>query len=137
MDGGHPDPWSAVASGWAESSTTTCTSPPITASSRRAACASQALQLLHEAVQRGELSTREALERHDRMTEVKIRLLGDRVSRSVALQLAQELGASSATACEHLAVTRLQADALIALDPALVGLADGVVPSATLDDLTG
>ena len=32
-------------------------------------------------------------------------------------------------------MTRLQADALIALDPALAALADGVVSSAALDDL--
>jgi len=96
---------------------------------------SQALQLLHEAVHDGRLTAREALERHDRMTEVKIRLLGDRVSRRVAFQLAQELSAPSTVPCEYLAVTRLQADALVALDPALAILADGVVPTAGLDDL--
>lgn len=42
---------------------------------------SEALSLLYEQVGRGALTEDEALRLHDRLTEVKMRLLGDRVSR--------------------------------------------------------
>jgi hypothetical protein len=70
------------------------------------------------------------------VTELKIRLLGDRVSRGTAWRIAEELGWDDTADAEYLAVTRLQADALIALDPDLARLADGVVPLASLSDLS-
>lgn len=45
---------------------------------------SEALALLFAAVQRGELAEEVALERHERLTELKMRLLNDRVSRRTA-----------------------------------------------------
>src|SRR6478752_7474352 len=74
---------------------------------------SQALSLLLQAVQRGELSERDALARHDRLTELKMRLLGDRVSRRTAWRIALEHGWDTTSDAEYLAVTRLQADALV------------------------
>jgi|1186.fasta_scaffold168785_2 predicted nucleic acid-binding protein len=97
---------------------------------------SQALALLFAAVRRGELTEQEAMDRHETMTGIKVRLLGDRVSRRVAWQIARERGLDSTTDAEYLAVTRLQADAYVTVDPAARARAEGVVPLGTVDALT-
>lgn len=97
---------------------------------------SQALALLLAAVQQGELFEQEALQRHERLTELKMRLLGDRVSRRTAFRIAREQGWVSTFDAEYLAVTKLQADALVTVDPALAAKADGLVPLAPFDALT-
>jgi predicted nucleic acid-binding protein len=96
---------------------------------------SLALDLLLVSVQGDVLSARDALELHERMTEVKLRLLGDRVSRRTAWQIALEHGWSSIQAAEYLAVAKLQADALVTVDPQLAAAAVGIVPLANLEDL--
>jgi predicted nucleic acid-binding protein len=78
---------------------------------------SHALTLLLQSVIRGELTEEAALERHERLTEVKMRLLGDRVSRRTAWRIARERGWETIYDAEYLAVTKLQADALITVDP--------------------
>ena len=98
---------------------------------------SQALALLFDSVRRGELTEVEALARHDAMTRVKVRLLGDRVSRRVAWQLAREHDLDSTADAEYLAVARLQADAFVSVDPAARARAEGVVPVGTVDRLSG
>ena len=50
---------------------------------------SDALGLLLTAVREGDLSEKEALATHTHLTELKMRLLGDRVSRGTAWQLAR------------------------------------------------
>lgn len=95
-----------------------------------AALRSQALQLLFDQVGRNELTEQAALQRHEAFTAVKIRLLGDRVSRRTAWTIARERGWDSLVDAEYLAVTRLQADALVTIDPRLAALAAGVVPVA-------
>ncbi len=97
---------------------------------------SQALSLLFERVRCGELDEVEALRMHERLTEVKMRLLGDRVSRRTAWRIAREQGWDTLGDAEYLAVTRLQADALVTIDEALARLADGIVPVASLDALS-
>jgi predicted nucleic acid-binding protein len=97
---------------------------------------SQVLSILYRAVRAGELSPKEGKVLLDRVTELKIRLLGDRVSRGTAWRIAEELGWDDTPDAEYLAVTRLQADALIALDPELAARATGVVPLAQLGDLS-
>jgi predicted nucleic acid-binding protein len=96
---------------------------------------SQALQLLLQDVREGTLSEEEALERHERITELRMRVLGDRVSRRTAWRLARE-GDLTIGVAEYLAVARLQADALVTLDPDLLAAASGVVPLAVVEDLT-
>jgi predicted nucleic acid-binding protein len=98
---------------------------------------SQALALLFDAVRLGELTEAEALARHDAMTGVRVRLLGDRVSRRVAWQIAREHGMGSTTDAEYLAVTRLQADLFVSVDPAARARAEGIVPVGTVDLLPG
>lgn len=96
---------------------------------------SQALDLLLDRVHRGELTEREALERHEWMTELKMRLLGDRVSRRTAWNIALERGWSTLRDAEYLAVTQLQADALVTVDRERAAQARGIVPLAELGDL--
>lgn len=96
---------------------------------------SQALQLLLDRVRAGELAERRALELHERITAVKVRLLGDRVSRRTAWNLAREHGWPTLDDAEYLAVAKLQADALVTVDPRLRALAEGVVPTAAAEAL--
>ena len=56
---------------------------------------SEALALLFDAVQRGDLTEEVALERHERLTEPQMRLLNDRVSRRTAWKIAREQGWAS------------------------------------------
>jgi len=96
---------------------------------------SDALSLLYAAVRRGELTERVALERHTRLTELKMRVLGDRVSRRMAWKLANEHDWDDLSAAEYLAVCSLQADAFITVDPAMANRANGIVPLAPLSAL--
>lgn len=96
---------------------------------------SEALQLLLRDATEGRRTEKEALERHERMTELKMRLLGDRVSRGTAWRIARERGWDTLRDAEYLAITRLQADALVTVDPDLAAKAAGVVPVAPLDAL--
>jgi predicted nucleic acid-binding protein len=97
---------------------------------------SQAMSLLLAAVRRGELSDKEALKHHAQLTELKIRLLGDRVSRQTAWRIARERNWETLTEAEYVAVTKLQADALITVDDDLAAKARGIVALASLDDLS-
>lgn len=76
---------------------------------------SQALTLLLEAVRRERMTEKEALALEDRMTELKMRLLGDRVSRRTAWRIAREQGWDDLVDAEYVAITRLQADALVSV----------------------
>lgn len=91
---------------------------------------SQAMALLFDDVRAGALTEAQALERHERMTEVKIRLLGDRVSRRTAWKIAREQGWDTPLDAEYLAVCRLQADALVTVDKAFAAKAKGIVSLA-------
>jgi len=87
-------------------------------------------------VRSGARTEKAALELHTRATETKIRLLGDRVSRRTAWNLAIEHGWDLRDA-EYLAVAKLQGDALVTVDLHLAGLAAGIVPVVGLDVLSG
>lgn len=97
---------------------------------------SEALELLLREVRHGERSDREALVLHDRMTEVKMRLLGDRVSRRTAWRIALEQGWDTLRDAEHVAIVRLQADALVTVDAELAAKAGPLVPVAPLEALS-
>ena len=98
---------------------------------------SEALELLLGDVRAGKRTEAAALEAHERMTGIKIRLLGDRVSRRTAWQLAREHDWDTLRDAEYLAVTRLQADALVTVDPGLAAAAGDLVATAAIDDLLG
>jgi predicted nucleic acid-binding protein len=95
---------------------------------------SQTLSALHEAVSSGELAADVALARVDdvtrMVTKLPIRLLGDAVLRRNAWQIADQLGWADTYTAEYVALTRLQADALVTLDADLARRLDGVVATA-------
>lgn len=97
---------------------------------------SQALALLFQAVRKGELTEDVALEHHQRLTELKMRLLGDRVSRRTAWKIAREQGWPTTGDAEYVAVAALQADALVTIDPEMASKAANVVTVADLDALS-
>jgi predicted nucleic acid-binding protein len=96
---------------------------------------SHALTTLLRQVEGGELSEKQARVLHTRLTETRIRVLGDRVSRWTSFQIARQQGWGDTYDAEHLAVARLQADALVTVDPALAARAEGIVPLAPYDAL--
>jgi len=96
---------------------------------------SQALSMLLTAVREDEITEEVALQRHERLTEVKMRLLGDRVSRRAAWKIAREQAWETTFDAEYLAVCKLQADALITIDRALAAKAAQIVPMATVATL--
>lgn len=96
---------------------------------------SLALDILIQRFRNAELSEREAMTLHERMTELKIRLLGDRVSRRTAWQIALENNLNTVELAEYVAVAALQADALITFNPNLATFASRYVPLAQLKDL--
>lgn len=94
---------------------------------------SEVLELLLRDVRAGRRTEDEALDAHERMTGVSMRLLGDRVSRRTAWRLAREHGWETLRDAEYLAITRLQADAPATVDPRLAAVARDVVPVVGVD----
>jgi hypothetical protein len=88
---------------------------------------SQALELLLKRVRAGELTDKDALALHERITET---------SRRTAWSIARERDWSTISEAENLAVARLQADALVTVDPDLLARADGIVSVAPVEALT-
>jgi predicted nucleic acid-binding protein len=96
---------------------------------------SEALELLLHDVRAGKRTEAAALAAHERITEIKMRLLGDRVSRRTSWQLARQHDWDTLRDAEYPALTRLQADALVTVDPSLAATAQDAVAVAALDDL--
>ena len=96
---------------------------------------SQTLSALHEAVQRGEIPADVARDRLARIGRMPIRLLGDAVLRRRAWEVADQLGWASTYDAEYVALTLLQADALVTLDAELARGVEGVVTTASIDAL--
>ena len=95
----------------------------------------EALELLLRDVRDGKRSDREAMACNEKMTQLKMRLLGDRVSRRTAWQIARERGWASLREAEYLAVAVLQADAFATVVPDMVGKAEGLVRVASIGQL--
>jgi predicted nucleic acid-binding protein len=96
---------------------------------------SQVLSELHEAVQRGEIPADVARDRLARIGRMKIRLLGDGVLRRRAWELADQLGWTATYNAEYVALTQLQADALVTLDAELARSVEGIVTTASIEAL--
>jgi indolepyruvate ferredoxin oxidoreductase alpha subunit len=64
-----------------------------------------------------------------------IRLLGDAVLRRRAWDLADQLGWGSTYNAEYVALTQLQADAFVTLDAELARSVEGIVATASIDEL--
>jgi predicted nucleic acid-binding protein len=96
---------------------------------------SQTLSALHEAVHRGELPPGVGRDQLARIRVMPIRLLGDAVLRRRAWDLAEQLGWAETYDAEYIALTQLQADALVTLDTELARQVEGIVPTATIEAL--
>ena len=96
---------------------------------------SQLLSLLYQAVLRGEMTRKDAAQRLDYVRGLRMRLLGDRVLQSVAWKIADELGWPDTMDAEYVALTQLQADALITLDERLADAVNEVVTVAPVEAL--
>ncbi len=88
---------------------------------------SQAMQLLYSEVRAGDSDAAGVRAVLDGIAGLKVRLLGDRVSRATAWRIAERLGWDEIAPAEVLAVATLQADALVTDDPVLAAAAEGVV----------
>jgi predicted nucleic acid-binding protein len=96
---------------------------------------SQALAALYEAARRGDISAAEGRERVKRVNSLKVRFLGDKVLQSQAWQVAEQLGWETTYNAEYVALTRLQADALVTSDEEFAEAVSGLVETASIDAL--
>jgi predicted nucleic acid-binding protein len=97
---------------------------------------SQTLSALHEAVHAGRITAEVARDQLTRIQALPIRLLGDAVLRRRAWDVAEQLGWAGTFDAEYVALTQLQADALVTLDAGLARSVEGIVPTATIEVLT-
>ena len=97
---------------------------------------SQTLSLLYQGVHRGEMTRKDAERRLDYIRGLRIRLLGDRVLQTVAWKVADQLGWSDTFVAEYVALTQLQADALVTLDGQLAHAVKKLVTVAPIDALS-
>jgi predicted nucleic acid-binding protein len=96
---------------------------------------SQMLSLLYQAVHRGEMTKEDAERRLDYVRGMRIRLLEDHVLQNVAWKVADQLGWSDTFDAEYVALTQLQADALITLDRQLAHAVKDLVTVAPIEAL--
>jgi predicted nucleic acid-binding protein len=96
---------------------------------------SQMLSSLYRQVRLGELDRAEADARMDHFRSMRPRLLGDRVLQRVAWRIAEQLGWDDTFDAEYVALTQLQADALITLDDDVVSAVGDLVVVAAIDVL--
>jgi predicted nucleic acid-binding protein len=97
---------------------------------------SQLLSLLYQAVGRGEMTKKDADHLLDYVRGLRIRLLGDRVLQNVAWKIAAQLGWDDTFTAEYIALTQLQADAFVTLDPQLARAVAKVTATAPVEALT-
>ena len=98
---------------------------------------SQMLSRLYQAVRRGEMTKRDA-ERHlTYVRGLRLRLLGDRVLHNAARKVAEQLDWPDTLDAEYIALTQLQADALVTLDREVAaGAARSGVTVARVEELS-
>src|SRR5258708_26759028 len=97
---------------------------------------SQILSLLHQAVHSGEMAPKDAQRHLVYVRTLRIRLLGDRVLQDVAWKVADQLGWPDTYDAEYVALTQLQADALITLDLQFARAIKELVTVAPIDALS-
>lgn len=97
---------------------------------------SQLLSLLYRAVRQGEMTKKEADRQLNYVRALRIRLLGDRVLQSVAWNIADTLDWPDTLDAEYVALTELQADAFITLNPVLADAVRGLVMIAPIEALS-
>jgi predicted nucleic acid-binding protein len=95
----------------------------------------QAMSQLYRDVRAGSLTEKDARAILDGITTMRIRLLGDRVSRGQAWRIATELDWDDVSNAEYVAIAKLQADALVTLDAKLAREVEAIVPTAPFEAL--
>lgn len=96
---------------------------------------SHVLSLLHERVHRGELGADVAAQRLAYVRGLRLRLLGDAVMQRVAWEVADRLGWPTTYDAEYIALTILQADALITTDADVLAAAREIVTVAGVESI--
>jgi predicted nucleic acid-binding protein len=96
---------------------------------------SQVLSRLYSAVRQGEMTKEEADRQLRYVRSLRMRLLGDRVLQDVAWKISDQLGWPDTFDAEYVALTQLQADALITLDTELSHAVKDLVKIAPFDEL--
>ena len=96
---------------------------------------SQALAAMYAAARRGQVSAAEGRARVQRINSLKVRFLGDKVLQANAWEIAEQLGWEATYDAEYVALTRLQADALVTANDDLARAVSGVVETAPIDAL--
>lgn len=96
---------------------------------------SQMLSSLYQAVHRGEMTKKDAEQRLNYVRGLRIRLLGDRVLQNVAWKVADQLGWPDTFDAEYVALTQLQADALVTFDDQLAHAVKDLVQVAPVEAL--
>jgi predicted nucleic acid-binding protein len=97
---------------------------------------SQVLSLLYQAVRTGATTRADADRQLSYVRALRIRLLGDRVLQDVAWRIADRLDWPDTLAAEYVALTQLQADALVTLDAGLAQAVQGLVRTAPVEALS-
>ena len=95
----------------------------------------QAMSRLYREARAGSLTEVEAKRILEGITTMRIRLLGDRVSRGTAWRIAEQLNWDDTTNAEYVAVAKLQADAFVTLDEGLAREVGGIVDVAPFEAL--
>jgi len=96
---------------------------------------SQLLSELFRNVNNGKLTKKEADQYLNYVRGLRMRLLGDRVLQQVAWKIADQIGAEDTYLSEYIALTQLQADALISLNAKLSSVAKSLVELAPINAL--
>jgi predicted nucleic acid-binding protein len=96
---------------------------------------SQMLSLLYRAVHRGEMTKEDAERRLFYAQGMRIRLHEDYLLQSAAWLVTDQLGWSDTFDAEYVALTQLEADALITLDRQLADAATNLVAVAPIEAL--
>ncbi|WP_163696040.1 DUF1905 domain-containing protein [Mycolicibacterium sarraceniae] len=96
---------------------------------------SQVLALVYESVRRGDIDKRTGRKILDDICGLRIRLLGDRSMQDHAWQIAAKLNLPNTYQAEYIALTQLQADALVTADDDLALAAQAFVTTASPADI--
>ncbi|CAN5339867.1 hypothetical protein BH11ACT7_BH11ACT7_33120 [soil metagenome] len=111
------------------------TIPPEHSLTAPALLRAQTLALVYESVHRGEIDERTGREVLDDIRGLRIRFLGDRSLEDHAWRLAIKLNWPDIYQAEYIALTQLQADALVTADKKLAATARAFVKIASPADI--
>ncbi|MHA3022322.1 type II toxin-antitoxin system VapC family toxin [Mycobacterium sp. BMJ-28] len=96
---------------------------------------SQVLALVYGAARRGEIDERAGRKILNDIRRLRIRFLGDRSLEDHAWRVAAKLNWPDIGQAEYIALTQLQADALVTSDDELASAAREFVTTASMDDI--